>query len=95
MSDLHSFWQGGIPLPSFRLMSGQSLVATHVEGLPFQKRLDLDAFLKGCIGGQDRRVDFTFLQQEVEECLLGFGKRKQSGQAPPGLPQQLRPVFRE
>ena len=70
-------------------------MATHVEGLPFEKRLGLDALLKGCIGGQDRRVDFTFVQQEVEECLLGIGKRQQSGQASPGFLQQSRSVFRQ
>lgn len=62
---------------------------TNVEGLPFEKRLDPDRCCKRVL--EVRSVDFTFVQQEVEKLLLGFGKRKQKGEASPGLFQQLRP----
>ena len=50
--------------------SGQSLVTPHVERLPCEQRLGLNAFLKRSIRGQNRRVDFTFLQQQIEEPTL-------------------------
>ena len=50
------------------------LVTANVEGFPLQHRLNLNAFLQGCFGGQDCRVDLSFIKQQVQECALGIGK---------------------
>ena len=52
--------------------SGQSLVTPHIERLPFKKGLALNALLEGCIGGQDPRVDFPFVEQQVQEFPFGI-----------------------
>lgn len=49
------------------VLSAQSLVTAYVEGLPFEKRLGLDPLLQGGVGGQERRVDFSSLQQQVQK----------------------------
>ena len=49
-----------------RVSSSRSLVKPYIESLPFENRLALDAFLQGCIGGQNRRVDFPFFEQQVQ-----------------------------
>jgi hypothetical protein len=54
-----------------RLSSSQSLVTPNIEGLPFEKRLALDTFLQDCIGGQNRRVDFPFVEQQVQKFPFG------------------------
>jgi len=52
--------------------SDQSSMLTDIESLPFEKRLSLDTFLEGCISGQNRRVDFPFVEQQVQEFPLGI-----------------------
>lgn len=52
-------------VPGRQCLSGQSLVAAYVEGLPFEKRLGLDPLLKGGVGGQERPVDFPSVQQQI------------------------------
>ena len=44
----------------------------HIKGFPFEKRLSLNTFLEGCIGGQNRRVDFPFVEQQVQEFQFGI-----------------------
>ena len=45
-----------------------------IEGFPFEKRLSLDTFLEACIGGQNGRVDFPFVEQQVQEFPFGIRK---------------------
>ena len=56
------------PLLRFwHVLSGQSLVAFYIKGLPLQKRLPLNTFLQGCIRSQNRSIDFPSVEQQVQE----------------------------
>ena len=62
-----------------RVSSGQSLMTPHIESLPFQKRLALYTPLKGCVGGQNRRVDHPSVQQQIQERPLGIREGQHRG----------------
>lgn len=59
-----------------RVLSGQSFVLPHVESLPFEERLVLNAPLKRFIGGQELGDDLSPLQQEIQERPLGIRERQ-------------------
>ena len=51
----------------------------HVERLPFEKRLALNAPLKRFVGGQERGVDHTSVQQQIQERPLGVREGQYRG----------------
>ena len=55
----------------------------------------MNALLQGCIRGQNRRVDFTFLQQQIEERALGSGEGQHGRQGLTKLLNELRAECRQ
>ena len=63
----------------------EPLVAPYVACLPFEKRLALNTFLQICIRGQSRRVDFTPVEQQVQEFAFSIRKGQHHRQTLPTL----------
>ena len=48
-----------------------------IKGLPLKKWLLLDTVLEGCIGGQDRRINFASLEQQIQKFPFGICEGQQ------------------
>ena len=55
----------------------------------------MDALLQSCIRGHNRRVDFTFLQQQIEERALGSSEGQHGRQGLTKLLNELRAECRQ
>jgi len=54
----------------------QSFMLSHIDCLPFKKRLPLNAPLQGRVCSQDFRINLSPIKQQVKKCSFSFRERE-------------------